>query len=136
MSRRVARLNEQLKRELSSLISTRLRDPRIGLVTVVAVEVAPDLGSARVFIRCQGDGDEDVADEVRARASMGRLAASAPFLRRSLGESLRLRRVPELRFQRDRSPEHVRRIEEILAELDCDDATRDDDPATPDTADR
>ena len=117
MSRRLARLNEQLKRELSVLISTRLRDHRIGLVTVVAVEVAADMGSARVFIRHQGGGDDVVGDDAEARDSLRRLAASAPFLRKALGESLHLRRVPELRFRRDRSPEHVRRIEEILAEL-------------------
>jgi len=112
MTRRLARLNEQLKRELSFLISTRLRDPRIGPVTVVAVEVASDLGSAKVFVRQQEDAIGGGTNE-----SVARLARAAPFLRRALGETLHLRRIPELRFLRDRSPEQVRRIEEVLASL-------------------
>ena len=108
--RRLARLNEQLKRELSELIRTRVRDPRVGLVTVTAVDVASDLGSARVHVRVVG------APEATAEALEG-LRAAAPFLRGVLGRTLALRRVPELRFQEDHSLEHARRIEEILSDV-------------------
>lgn len=118
MSKRIARLNEQLKREISELIRREVRDPRVGLVTVTGVDVARDLGSAKVFVRTTGSPEErDVTLEG--------LHAAAPFLRTELGRTLRVRRVPELRFRPDRSLEHARRIEEVLSEVippDADDA--------------
>ncbi len=110
VSKRRARVNEQLKRELSELIRLQVRDPRVGLVTITGVEVAADLGSARVFVRAVGGG-EDLAESIDG------LKAAAPFLRTSLGKSLRLRRIPELRFQEDRSYEGALLIERTLAEV-------------------
>lgn len=109
-SKRIARLNEQLKRELAELIRTEVRDPRVGLVSVTGVQVAADLGSARVFVRSLGD-------EAERAACVEGLEAAAPFLRRALGQILHIRRIPELRFQEDRSMEHAQRIEAILAEV-------------------
>lgn len=109
-SKRIARLNEQLKRELSELIRTQVRDPRVGVVTVTAVEMASDLGSARVFVRIIGDRSE-------FKETLAGLDAAAPFLRGVLGRLLHIRRIPELRFREDRSMEHARRIEEILLEV-------------------
>lgn len=108
--KRAARLNEQLRRELSELIRTEVRDPRVGLVTITGVEVAADLGSARVFIR-SGGGEKELA------SSLEGLAAAAPFLRSALGRVLHIRKTPELRFQQDRSLEHAWRIERILSEV-------------------
>ena len=108
--KRAARLNEQLKREISDLIRTQVRDPRVGLVTITGVDVAADLGSARVFVRRAG-ADEDLD------ASLEGLTAAAPFLRSELGRILSIRKIPELRFQKDRSLEHAQRIEQILSEV-------------------
>lgn len=110
MSKRLARLNEQLKREISALIRTEVRDPRVGVVTVTHVQVAADLGSARVRVRLMGD------DAERAESLAG-LQRAAPFLRRHLGRMLHIRHVPELRFSEDHSLEHAQRIEAILAEV-------------------
>ncbi len=110
MSRRLARFSEQLRRELSELIRLQVRDPRVGPVTITGVEVAADLGSARVYVRSLGGGEE------LARSLQG-LEAAAPFLRTSLGKVLHVRRVPELRFQEDRSYAGAQRIEEVLAEV-------------------
>ena len=110
-SKRVARLNEQLKRELSELIRTQVRDRRVGVVTVTAVEMASDLGSARVFVRIIGD-------EAEFKETLAGLEAAAPFLRGLLGRILHIRRIPELRFREDRSMEHARRIEQLLSEVD------------------
>jgi ribosome-binding factor A len=110
MVRRTARLNEQLKRELSGLIRTEVRDPRVGLVTITAVETTKDLSFAKVHVRT-GGGDEERA------VTLEGLAAAAPFLRTALGKILRIRRVPELRFVEDRSLEHARRIEQVLSEV-------------------
>jgi len=110
-SKRVARLNEQLKRELSEIIRTQVRDPRVGVITVTAVEMASDLGSARVFVRIIGD-------EAEFKETLAGLEAAAPFLRGLLGRILHIRRIPELRFREDRSMEHARRIEQLLSEVD------------------
>lgn len=109
-SKRIARLNEQLKREIAGLLRTEVRDPRIGLVSVTGVQVATDLGSARVFVQVLGD------DRERAETLAG-LDAAAPFLRRTLGQELRIRRIPELRFLEDPSLERAQRIERILSQV-------------------
>ena len=112
VTKRLARLNEQLKREVSELVLRKVRDPRVGLVTITSVEVAGDLGSARVYVRTQDPNDE-------LNESLAGLEAAAPFLRRELGRSLHLRRVPELRFHQDHSLDKARRIEEILSDVGC-----------------
>lgn len=109
MSKRLARLNEQLKRELSKLIRDEVRDPRVGMVTITGVETARDLGSARVFVRAF---DHEALPEM-----VEGLEAAAPFLRTRLGQMLHIRMVPELRFQEDRSLEGARRIEEVLSQV-------------------
>jgi ribosome-binding factor A len=109
-SKRLARLNEQLKREIAHLVRTGVRDPRVGVVTITGVEVARDLGSARVYVRTLGEEPE------RAEALVA-LNAAGPFLRRTLGQTLHIRRIPELRFQEDRSLEQALRIERILSDV-------------------
>lgn len=109
-SKRIARLNEQLKREIAELVRTSVRDPRVGLVSITGVQVSTDLSHARVFIRALG-GESERAE------SLAGLVAAAPFLRRSLGQVLHIRKIPELHFQEDRSLEQAQRIEEILAEV-------------------
>ena len=108
--KRIARLNEQLKREISELIRIQVRDPRVGLVTITGVDVARDLGSAKVYVRSQGTPEE-------VESTLEGLGAAAPFLRTALGRILSVRRVPELRFRTDRSYEHAQRIEQVLSEV-------------------
>ncbi|MBT8488704.1 MAG: 30S ribosome-binding factor RbfA [Gemmatimonadetes bacterium] len=122
MSKRLARLNEQLKRELSGLIRTEVRDPRVGIVTITGVDTARDLGSARIFVRAV---DDDALPEM-----LEGLEAAAPFLRSQLGQLLHIRKVPELRFQPDRSLEGARRIEEVLAEVLPEDEEAEEPPKT------
>ena len=107
VTKRLARLNEQLKREISELVHRKVRDPRVGPVTITSVEVAGDLSSARVYVRAQNTNDG-------LGESLVGLEAAAAFLRGELGRLLHLRRVPELRFQKDHSLDQARRIEEIL----------------------
>lgn len=109
-SKRLARLSEQLRREIAELLRTSVRDPRVGDVTVTAVEVSADLSTARVHVRLLSGNAE------RAHTLEG-LHAAAPFLRRTLGRALHVRRIPELRFLEDTSLEHAQRIEALLAEV-------------------
>ena len=115
-TRRVQRLNEQLKREISNLLRTQVHDPRVGGVVVTGVQVSPDLAQARVWAQLSGD------DERRATALEG-LAAAAPFVRRQLGVAMRVRRIPELEFCEDRSLERAQRIEALLREVRPDQPT-------------
>ena len=113
-NRRLARLGEQLKREISGILRTEVRDPRVGAPTVTGVDVTPDLWLARTYVRLTGD------DAERAAALEG-LEAAAPFVRRRLGQELSVRRVPEIRFLEDTTLEQAQRIEEILREVAPDD---------------
>lgn len=110
MPRRIERLNEQLKRELATLILSGLRDPRVQGATVTAVRTTPDLNLARVLVRLTGSDAEK-------REILAGLERAAPFLRRALGRELHIRRVPELAFQEDVSQQRADRIEELLAEV-------------------
>ena len=110
--RRLARLNEQIKRDISELLRTEVRDPRVGLPTVTAVDVTADLWLARVYVRPGPTHDEDFPSEF-----LNGLAAAAPFIRRALGRTLKVRRIPELRFLPDRTLEEALRIERILRDV-------------------
>ncbi|MFP3949356.1 MAG: 30S ribosome-binding factor RbfA [Longimicrobiales bacterium] len=111
--RRVARLNEQLKREISGILRREVHDPRIGAPTVTGVEVTPDLWMARVYVR---PGPGSSPDE-EGSALLEGLEAASSYIRRELGEALTVRRVPELRFELDRTLERAMRIEEILRDV-------------------
>jgi ribosome-binding factor A len=111
--KRTARLNEQFKREISEILHREVRDPRIGRPTVTAVEATPDLWMAKVFVRPE-PGDEG---DGGGPALLAGLEAAAPFVRRELGVRLTLRRVPELRFELDRTLDQALRIERILREV-------------------
>lgn len=107
--RRVARLGEQFKREITEILQREVKDPRIGYVTITDVEVTPDLFYAWVYVRVMGD-------EARKAEALAGLRAAASFIRGELGQRLHIRRIPELRFELDRSLEHAMRIEELLRE--------------------
>lgn len=107
---RSSRLNEQFKREISDILSKKVRDPRVGHVLVTEVRVTPDLWVAKVFFRLL-DADRN-RDEVTAG-----LEAAAPFVRKELGRILRVRRIPELRFQYDTTLDSATRIEAVLREV-------------------
>jgi ribosome-binding factor A len=107
MSRRIERLNEQVRREVSDILRFEVKDPRVGIVTVTEAQVAPDLSIARVYVQPAGDENEKEA------AFEGLLAAS-PFIRRELGKRMKTRTVPELRFEADRALEYGMHIEKLL----------------------
>jgi len=109
-SHRVSRLNEQLRREITEIVRSQLRDPRIGMVTITEARVTADLDFARVYITT-------LDEPTRAAETLAGLQAAAAFIRGELGRRLRIRHTPELRFQMDESLEHARRIEALLAQV-------------------
>jgi len=116
-SQRPTRVGEQIREDLTELITREVHDPGIGFITITHVDVTPDLQQARVNYTTLGDD--------KARRDTGRaLERAAPFLRRQLGRRLRLRRIPELQFFYDESIERHDRIERILQELKTERAER------------
>lgn len=107
--RRTDRINEQLKQEITLLVRDEVRDPRVGVVTVTAVQTSPELDHAKVYFTALG------SEEERAEALKG-LKSAAPFLRSQLGKRLHMRRIPELHFEIDRVIEEATRIERLLRE--------------------
>jgi ribosome-binding factor A len=106
------RVGEEIRQELAVLLAREVHDPGVGFVTVTHVKVSPDLQLARAYYTTMGD---DRARRETARA----LDRATPFLRRHLGERVRLRRVPELRFELDRGVEYQDRVERVLRDLEA-----------------
>lgn len=114
------RINQEVQKELSMLISRELKDPRINPMTsIVNVEVAPDLKTAKVFISVLGD-------EQSQKDTLKGLKSAAPFLRSALAHSINLRNTPELHFVVDQSIEYgvnmSRLIDEVNANISSDDS--------------
>ncbi len=105
--RRPQRVGVRIREEISSLLLSEVRDPRVGFVTVTEVRVTPDLREARVFVSVLGP------EEQRAE-SLQTLQTASSFLRRELSHRLELKRVPELRFELDRSADYAEHIEELI----------------------
>ena len=101
------RLGEALREEIETIVEGELGDPRIGLASVTAVELAEDAKSARVMVAVEGSNEE-------AQRSLEGLTAAAGFIRRQVGDRLKLRRAPELFFQLDRSEKDQARVDELL----------------------
>jgi ribosome-binding factor A len=114
VSRRTERIAEEIRAELSQLLREEVSDPRIGLVTLVRVDVAPDLSNARVFWSAL----DDRRDERLAEAGRG-LASARGFLRKRLSSRLVAKRVPELRFEHDPSLAVGSEMLSLLAEIDA-----------------
>jgi ribosome-binding factor A len=103
---RTARVGEEFREVLAEEI-LRLKDPRVGFVTVTGVKVTPDLRMARVFYTALGD------DRERAATRAGLRSASA-YLRAAIGKQVRLKFLPELRFEEDVSIAQAERIDDLL----------------------
>ena len=105
MTRRTERVGEEIRAELARLLREEVADPRIGFVTLVRVDLAPDFGSARIYwsaIPRAGKASEAQAAREIERSEEG-LRGAASFLRRRLAEELPIRRAPELHFRHDPS---------------------------------
>jgi ribosome-binding factor A len=110
MHSRPARVGDQIREELSDLLTRSVKDPGIGFTTITWVRMSADLQNARVFFTVLGDA--------RARQNAARaLERAAPFLRRQIASRLRLRRAPELSFEYDESVERGERIEQLLQDI-------------------
>ena len=119
-SKRMGRITEDVKRELTDIFRS-LKDPRISaLTTIVGVEVSGDLSYAKVYVSA-------MEGEAKTKETVKGLVSAAGFIRRELGNRLQLRKTPELRFVADRSIEHGAHIARVLDSLEIPEETQEDD---------
>jgi ribosome-binding factor A len=108
-SDRMRRVDEAVREVLSDAITQELKDPRVGFVTVTAVQTAPDLRRARVYVSVLGE------EPVRRRSLDG-LRSAHGFLQRRVAGELRLKHTPSLEFVYDDSTDRGMRVQELLRE--------------------
>lgn len=112
---RASRVGEQVKKELSHVLQHEMKDPRIGFVTITAVEMNGDLQQAKVYISVLGD-------EEQKRQTLDGLDKAKGYLRTEVGRRIHLRHTPELMFKFDESIEHGQHISKLLEEVNRDES--------------
>jgi ribosome-binding factor A len=110
MSLRSNRVAEQMKKELGDIIGRKIKDPRVGFVTVTDVAVTGDLQEATVYITSLGN-EREKAETMKA------LEKAAGFIRSEIGTRIRLRRTPEIKFAFDTAIEYGNKIDALLRGL-------------------
>ncbi len=110
MSMRANRVAEQMKKELGAIIGQKLKDPRIGFVTVTDVEVTGDLQQATIFISVLGK-------EYEKEETLKGLNKAKGFIRTEIGQRIRLRVTPEIKFEFDDSVAYGNRIDTLLNQV-------------------
>ena len=105
---RMRRVDEAMREVLSGAITSELKDPRVGFVTVTAVETSPDLRHARVFVSVLGNPGE-------RRRSLQALSNARGYLQRRIGSELHIKNTPTLEFVYDDTAERSQRINELLS---------------------
>jgi ribosome-binding factor A len=101
------RVNEVIREVLGDAIGTELKDPRVGFVTVTAVDTSPDLRAARVYVSVLGG-------EAERESTLAGLRSSHGFLQGRIARELRMKRTPTLTFHYDDSVERGARLSRLL----------------------
>lgn len=114
---RLRRVADQIQRELSEILQTELKDPRVGMITLTGVEVSSDFARAKVFFT-------SLAGIERRDETLKGLARAGGFLRTTLGARLKIHNVPELHFVYDASVESGIRLTHLIEEAVASDAAR------------
>lgn len=107
---RIDRVNQMIRREVADIIRTEVKDPRLGFITITHVEVSRDLQHAKIYFSVLGNAEQ--GEEVQKG-----LDSAKGYIRRLIGQRVRMRYTPELNFIQDRSIEESFHIEETLEKL-------------------
>ncbi len=110
MGVRSEKVRVQLKRELSRILQEDLKDPRIGFATIMRIDLTGDLRHARIYFSVLGDEKAKVS-------SIEGIESASGYIRRLIGERLKLKYVPELSFKLDRSIEYSINLEKTFERL-------------------
>ena len=114
MGIRVSRVEDVLLRAINEVLANKVRDPRVGFVTVTGISCAQDIRSAKVFVSVLGD-------EKEKKETLSGLKASASYIRRETAQRVSLRTMPELTFLYDETPEKGEHLMNLLKDLKRDD---------------
>ncbi|HDL9795352.1 TPA: 30S ribosome-binding factor RbfA [Staphylococcus aureus] len=109
-SMRAERVGEQMKKELMDIINNKVKDPRVGFITIADVVLTNDLSQAKVFLTVLGN-DKEVENTFKA------LDKAKGFIKSELGSRMRLRIMPELMYEYDQSIEYGNKIERMIQDL-------------------
>lgn len=109
-SMRAERVGEQMKKELMDIINNKVKDPRVGFITITDVVLTNDLSQAKVFLTVLGN-DKEVENTFKA------LVKAKGFIKSELGSRMRLRIMPELMYEYDQSIEYGNKIERMIQDL-------------------
>jgi ribosome-binding factor A len=104
---RLRRIGDQIQKELSDILRSELKDPRVRMVTLTGVEVTQDLAHAKVFFTVLGDAEALSQTEIGLKRAGG-------FLRSELGRRVKLHNIPELHFKYDPSIENGMRLSQLI----------------------
>lgn len=120
-SYRPERVGEQIHKEIAHLMMHGIKDPRVSPVVITGVQVSRDLSVAKVYFSVTDEASE------RKEAERG-LKSIAPYVRRQLGQMMRMRFIPDIRFEFDRSVGYGQKIDNLLRQVQADlkDDTSDD----------
>lgn len=109
---RVEKVQELMKQEVSKIILNELKDPRIGFVTVTEVKATGDLRSAKIYVSLMGT-------EEQIKSCWAGLTSSLGYIRREIGQRIRLHFTPEISFEVDKSLDYSDKIQKLLNEINA-----------------
>ena len=110
---RIEKLQELIKQEMGKMLLKELKDPRIGFVTVTAVEMTGDLREAKIYVSVMGGAEQ-------VKSSLEGLNSALGFVRREIGQRVRLRFTPEISFALDTSLDYGKHIRKLLLQVEGD----------------
>ncbi|MBQ6131502.1 MAG: 30S ribosome-binding factor RbfA [Selenomonadaceae bacterium] len=110
---RIEKLQELIKQEMSKMLLKELKDPRIGFVTVTDVEITGDLREAKIYVSVMGGAEQ-------VKSSLEGLNSALGFIRREIGQRIRLRFTPEISFALDTSLDYGEHIQKLLLQVEGD----------------
>lgn len=121
--KRSARMREQIQAEVATIIREELKDPRIGFVTVMHVELADNLRHADIYISPMGSDEQK-------KSTFKAIRTAAPFIRRLLGSRIKIKYIPAISVKWDHSGEHADTVNRLLRELEAERGEPGDAPPT------
>lgn len=123
---RKARLESEMRDQLSYLISRELKDPRIPTITITTVTLTTDASQATILVTILGgshgmiDGEARLSDkqaDVRMKRCLEGLQSATPYLKRQIAKAIQMRKIPDLIFKEDKGLENVHRVSELLKQI-------------------